>query len=231
MLTHDQAVELARTAVAALSCAEVATAFAASLTTRNLAWRSALGSMAAMQHVAPHAFEPSRLNQGNVCAVCGLPRDVRRDEAALAELRAKQHRLVRFYDIVYAGHDLATFRALAPAEPTAADRRALGDLLDRLRALGPDARIGDLERALRKRFPSNKNERKYMLEALAIAGILRTPTVPSFGDRWVGFDERECDLVPRHFYARDSSYPLQHWAGDGLDEDAVDRWFGELLPA
>ncbi|TNE91077.1 MAG: hypothetical protein EP330_06410 [Deltaproteobacteria bacterium] len=230
MRTHDEAVGLVQALVADISREEVARSFAASLSARRLDWRSALGSWAAMQHLPTHDFAPSRYYQGRFCAVCELPEHgVGAGGPGFEALRANQKSLVRFYDTAYALADLATFRALAAREPTAEDRRMLAAVLDGLRALGPEARLGQLDAAIRKIFPSNKNQRKYVLEAFAIAGILRTPDVPSYEVQWVDADAREGELQTAHFYARDSAYPLQHWRGDGVDEAAIERWFGFLL--
>ena len=76
-------------------------------------------------------------------------------------------------------------------EPTDADVDALRALLDGLRALPQDARLADLDRAIRGTFRSNRGQRRYVLEALGIAGILCPANLPSYLSRWVGFDERE----------------------------------------
>lgn len=56
-LTHDESVQWARAAVARLDPRTVSDAFLASLSTRRLELRSALGSYATMRHLPPHGHE------------------------------------------------------------------------------------------------------------------------------------------------------------------------------
>lgn len=227
-LNHDAVVDRAVVAAAAVSRKQVAKAFAASLRSRRLDWRSALGSLAAVQHLAGHAFQPRSVKDPSHCAVCGLQQQVSIDPQAMAQLRAEQLYLVRFYEVAYAGVDLQAFQGLQVPEPTRSDLDLLRALLDGLRS--PGMKLGQLNGAIRVGFKSNKNQRAYILEALGIAGILCPADVPSFEERWVGYQEREFDQSVRHFYSKDSAYPLRHWSREScLNERAVDRWFGELL--
>lgn len=203
-------------------------AFAASLGTRRLDWRSTLGSLAAVQHLSKHPFVPRSVKDPGHCAVCGLEQQVSVDPEALAQLRAEQRWLVRFYDVAYAAADLQAFPEMQVPEPTPSDLDLLQALLQGLRS--PGLKLGQLNAAIRVGFKSNKNQRAYILEALGIAGLLSPAEVPSFEERWVGYQEREFDLSVHHFYSKDSAYPLRHWSSESrLNEQAVQRWFGELI--
>lgn len=229
MPSHDELVALAVDAAADLEPATVASAFAASLTTRRLDWRSAFGSYAAMRHLKPHRYEHADLDGGQ-CAVCGVAKSQSLDHARLTKLRAKQDRLVLFSSVEYAAFDLSTFADLRVPPPTDADRAALSDLLEGLRALRESDRLRDLDRAIQGTFKSNKGQRRYVLEALGIAGVLAPSGVPSFFDGWVRSYDRETSLATSHHYARDTAWPLQCWKGDdGVNEDRIRFWFGHLI--
>lgn len=227
-LSHDEVVDRAIVAAAALTPKQAASAFAASLSTRRLDWRSTLGSLAAVQHLSRHAFVPRSVKDPGHCAVCGLQQQVALDLDGLAELRAEQRYLVRFYDVAYAVADLEAFPGVQVPEPTPADLDLLQALLEGLRS--PGMKLGQLNAAIRVGFKSNKNQRAYILEALGVAGILCPTEVPSFETRWVSYQEREFGLSVHHFYSKDAAYPLRHWSSESrLNEQAVQRWFGELI--
>ena len=229
MPSHDELVALAVDAAADLEPATVASAFAASLTSRRLDWRSAFGSYAAMRHLKRHAYEHANIDGGQ-CAFCGVAKAQSYDEARLAKLRAEQDRLVRFSSVEYAAFDLSTFADLKVPPPTDADRAALRDLLEGLRGLKPSDKLRDLDGAIRGTFKSNKGQRRYVLEALGVAGVLAPSDLPSFFDGWVRDYDRETSLATSHHYARDTAWPLQCWKGsDGVNEERVGFWFGHLV--
>jgi len=229
MESHDDLVGMATSAAGAASKVAVVGAFVASLSTRRLDWRSALGSYAAVRHLPPHSFVPSA-HFGPVCAVCGLREVVDYRPDALKELRRTQSRLIRFYDLTYATCDLSHLGELAADPPGPKDVEILQRVVSGLRALGPEATLESLDPALRGTFKSNKGQRRYALEALGVAGVLCPPDAPSYFDQWVSADDRETVLQSRHFYARDTAYPLQRWTGSaGLNEEALEWWFGGLI--
>lgn len=229
MVEHDALVEMAVEGAAQLDAREVADAFVASLGARRLDWRSTLGSLAGVQTLEVHSHTPSAEFAGGVCRVCGLPERSRFDRPRLERLRRSQDRLVRFQNVEYAAFDLATFPALGPPPPGTADRQALRAILDGLRALPSTATLKDLDGAARGAFRSNKGQRRYVLEAFGLCGIL-APASMAIHRRWIDYDDREGRLRSHHFYARDTAWPLQCWTGaDGVNESRVQAWFGHLL--
>lgn len=70
-LSHDAVVEDVRRLVGATSLDVVANAFLASLPTRRLDLRSALGSYVVARYLPDHSFAPHRGTHS--CAICGLP--------------------------------------------------------------------------------------------------------------------------------------------------------------
>src|SRR5205085_6428309 len=68
-LTHDQIVAWLLRSRAAVRREEVAAAFLASLGTRRLEWRSALGSFAVARHFPAHTHRD--VANANYCMICG----------------------------------------------------------------------------------------------------------------------------------------------------------------
>lgn len=226
-MEHDAIVAWAREAVRAADPAALADGFVASLGSRRLDRRSALGSYAAIRHLPAHGFTPSRRFHPSACAVCGVKAREEVDVAGLGSLRAKQDRLIRFTDVVYAAFDVATAGELPAAPPASADDRArLDALIAAIAALPPTATLAALQPAIAKTFASNKRERQYVLEALGVLGVLCPPAIPSFFDAWVERDDFEHNQAAHH-HARDTAYPLQHWTGAaGVDRARLRAWFG-----
>src|SRR5689334_14844744 len=68
-LTHDQIIAWHGRARAAVTRQEVTAAFLASLSTRRLDWRSALGSYAVARHLPDHPHRGPA--SGRYCTTCG----------------------------------------------------------------------------------------------------------------------------------------------------------------
>ena len=73
---HDEAVHAAVAVAARTDVAAVAAAWVSSLTTRDLAARSAFGSHVVLQHLPKHEFTPSTAFHPSNCGVCGLGENV-----------------------------------------------------------------------------------------------------------------------------------------------------------
>ena len=75
-------------------------------------------------------------------------------------------------------------------------------------------------------FPSDKSERQVLLEILGSAGILKPRGFPSRHERWIPPSELP---EPSHFYKKEWRSPVNCWTGaDGVNEDAVEFWFGDI---
>jgi hypothetical protein len=70
-LDHDQTIEAVRSATAQISATDAGNAFLASLTSRRLDLRSALGSFAVARNLPNHPFQPG--TDRVFCRICGLP--------------------------------------------------------------------------------------------------------------------------------------------------------------
>jgi hypothetical protein len=221
-VTHDALVERAIAARRNLAPARVAEAFLASLSSRRLDWRSALGSLSAILHLPDHAFIP--LPHAPGCAMCGqVPNAMAADVSVLNFQRLKWGGVWHSRPL-FAALDLEWFTALHVPQPSEIDLQILSTALDRFRSLPSGARPGHLEKALRGLLPSNTSERRTLIDILGLAGVLVPRNRPTFWGEYPPTMDREGP--PR---TSDWSYPVLWWTGiDGINQDAVAFWFPRL---
>ena len=221
-LTHDRVVGWVLDARARVEAKEVADAFLASLTTRRLDLRSALGSYAVIRHFPDH--EHGR--EPGACSVCGAydPRGVETDLSILNFERFKWGG-VRHDQAIYAAFDLERFLSAERCEPTEEDAAVMIAILDTIDGVDAETTAPQLQGKLGTLFKSNKAEREVVLNILGYCGILRADGHPGYWDHFVPHADRE--LPPHRFL--DMAYPACWWRGrDGLDRDALRRVFPTL---
>jgi|ERR1700722_3585313 hypothetical protein len=223
-LTHDEKVQWVLKCHRQLSKAQVAEAFLASLTSRRLDWRSALGTYAVALHFPAHNWSRT-VNAALVCPICGdLDSDMAEDLSRLSFERFKWGG-VSHTNPAYIGFDLEQFLGETPAEPTKADREMMKQILEISGSLPAQAKLSHLANGLTEIVPSNSSERRVLIGILGFCGILRDPCKPSFTDGFPGYFQRP--EVPA--YENQWPYPVEWWNGShGVSEDAVKFWFPNL---
>jgi hypothetical protein len=201
----------------------VAAAFASSLISRRLDTRSTLGSYARVLHLAPHRF--SAETGRDTCRVCGLSKTER------VSLNHYTFRRIMWAGNVYQGNltyalaDLSAFQEQA-TELVRAEKALLKQVFAAIRRLPKTAGLSDLEKSLAGLFPGNKRERQVMLEIMGLAGILKPKDCPSLHEAWIPTTEMP---EPSSSGRKEWRSPVNCWTGqDGLNEDAVAFWFGDL---
>ena len=216
---HDEAVRAAVAVAARTDVAAVAAAWVSSLTTRDLAARSAFGSHVVLQHLPEHDFTPSAAFHPSSCGVCGLGETVTPETLTYP---------LRHTAVTDAAADLTAFAAREVPRPAREDVDRLHDVLDGIRALAATAQLGDLHRALQGRLRSNKNERMFLLETLGFAGILCPADQQHYSNGFVTYDHANSAQPPQHS-KREWSYPVRWWTGaDGVDDELVKRYFSSV---
>jgi hypothetical protein len=219
---HDGWVQAAREAAAGVTAADVAAAFVASLTSRRLDLRSALGSFAVARVLPDHSFAPRTGWPG--CGVCGQPVHRREEDLNVLNFERFKWGGVRRDDIRYVAFDLEQF-ARAPREAPGDEALAVGwRLVTALRNAAPEATASRLATQLRM-VRGNTDERAALLDILGVCGVLRTREHPGYATGFVAAADRE--LPPRRYV--DRSYPVCWWKGrDGVDEDALRLFLPQL---
>jgi hypothetical protein len=221
--THDDWVARARAVADKVTLAEAASAFVASLGSRQLAARSALGSLASVRHLAPHPFRPWSAS----CGECSNHNSDRPENLDVLSFERHKWGGVRHGQPTYAWFDLDIFaRSERPTE-TPGDVDILNRLLDVARQVDPDARPADLERAIAPLLPSSKDERRTLLGILAMCNVLAPPDHPGLLARWVPYTDRQPPPKPSK---NDWMYPMFWWRGSfGVNEAAARDVFGARI--
>ncbi|HEX4998765.1 MAG TPA: hypothetical protein VFY29_11090 [Terriglobia bacterium] len=213
-----------------ISPTAVSHAFVASLSSRLLSARSALGSYAFARNMPAHKLRPIG-GFAVICADCDWSLMPRGYESYNAE--AKQHYVFersRFGGVAhdrpqYALFDLENFIANDDPNPTDGDWRILAQILDAAQKLHAEGKASDLERAIKSLFRSNRYERRVVIQILAYSSVLEDPTHPGYLDSYVPPQQRS---MPRYRFL-DWGYPTIWWRAQcGVREDAVRFWFPEL---
>ncbi len=230
-LSHDQVVsrlieECERADLTALS-----NSFLASLGSRRLDLRSALGSYAFALNFPRHdiATTPATIVPSGArrCNWCGFYEFQKPAQFDLNPLNFERHRWggVRHDNPVYAWLDLSLFRAEARQQPAIADIQLMHQILRTARSMEPDATASSLEKALAGIFKSSKAERRILIEILAVCGVLQPRNRSGYFGEFTLDYKRE--HTGQHF--NDWGYPAIWWRGsDGVSETALAAYFPDL---
>lgn len=221
-VSHDKAVGDLQKAVEKLTLDQVADAFLASLSTRRLDWRSALGSYSFGCKFPAHSLSADERR----CSVCGIYES--NDERDLSILNFERHKWggVRHSDPVYASVDLTLFLEQLPSRPTAYDVEIFQEIVTAIQAVPTAVTSATLHTHLPKSLKSNKAERDQVIAILGICGILATEDHPGFVKEFRESNRRA--LPDRRFV--DMAYPACWWTGsDGVNEVRLHEVFGHVL--
>ncbi|MEM6973962.1 MAG: hypothetical protein AAF577_14270 [Pseudomonadota bacterium] len=197
LYTHDGLVHALLQIVDRVDPRRVGDAFIASLTSRRLDLRSALGSLAVATSLPPHTLSSSPTKRwpsgAEDCKTCGYQEDPTRDltETTPYSLARFRYGGVVHSSLEYAWFDLDCFEKTEPLEPTPRDRDTLRQILATADRMDPKARPSSLEKALMGLFPSNTNERRLLIEILGLDGILQPAGRTGFFRSFALPDERE----------------------------------------
>jgi len=224
-LTHEEAVAWALRSREQVSKEKVVDSFLASLTTRRLDLRSALGSFAVSRHLQAHAWNKSP-DTTHRCPVCGMweSTDKPNDISVLNFERFKWGG-VRHDDPIYIGFDLQELTKQPKFIPTSDDFHAMRVILKAAREMPEGARLSDLVKRLSSIFSSNVAERRTLISILGYCAILIDPVRPNFFDSFPHYYERK----ETPWVKDDWPYPVRWWRGIfGVNEMAVAYWFPSL---
>ncbi len=160
-------VSRANAAVCVVDRRTVANEFVASLSSRRLELRSALGSFAVLQHFPQYTIPRQR----DACPVCGVyNRGAERKDLNVLNFERFKWGGVRHDKPLYASLDLQLFQELSRIDPTAGDVAVFKDLLQAIESTPVTKTSATLESISRKVFKSNKAERD---NVVGILGLMR----------------------------------------------------------
>ncbi len=221
-LSHAEVVGRVGAAWRALSREWVSNAFLVSLGSRQLEYRSALGSYAIGRNFVEHDFE----GQGRYCSICGMienparPYDLSEFNFERYKWGGVQHELPAFM-----AFDLEQFASLARVEASEQDVAVMRQIIEVVRRCRADAKARELEKSLAAVIKSNQAEREVLVQVLAYCGILQPAARASYFTTFVKYSERRYPAANR----LDWSYPACWWRGaDGVNQQALDDYFPQL---
>ncbi len=229
-LSHDQIVDKLIDERGLADQAAITEAFLASLSTRRVEWRSALGSYGFARHFPAHrvASSPHRIApSGAICCHCCGQYDSSDNTHDLNVLSFEKHKWggVRRTHTDYVWFDLHTARLETPPTATGEDKAIFRNILAVARSLPANASVSELAKSLKGVFPSADPERRMLIEILAVTGILQPKGRPGFFNEFAAVRDRE---QPNHS-KNDWNYPAIWWTGaDGVNETALAYWFAGL---
>ncbi|MDO9177156.1 MAG: hypothetical protein Q7U16_02340 [Agitococcus sp.] len=201
----------------------VADAFLASLSTRRLDWRSALGSYAVFHAMPDH---PPEQQGRNPCSDCGMWLTDGATDLSIFNFERFKWGGTRHDFPEYAALDLELFLESEVPSPTSEDIQIFHNLLTAIAGLPPRVSSAALQAHLSKVLKSNKSERDNLVAILGYCGILATPEHPGFAEQFVPYNKRR--LPDRHFV--DMPYPACWWRSEnGINQDRLQHYFGHVL--
>ena len=218
---HDQFVRQLAHLVSKCDKTAIANAFLASLSSRRLDWRSALGSYAVFRSMKPHVAPAGQLS----CGHCGMY--VKQEPLDLNVLNFERLKWggVRHLHVEYALLDLTLFNQSSAAAPTSKDIDIFWELISACREAGDEVTSSSLHKSLPRSLKGNKAEKDTLVAILGFTGVLGTTVHPGFDSTFVPANARE--LPNRRFV--DMSYPACWWTGtEGVNEKALTEFFGHI---
>ncbi len=220
-LEHDAVIRRAIEIQKQIRVEDVGNAFLASLSSRRMDWRSALGSFAAIVHLPAHTFRHRKKWQ--TCAVCGEYPNSKSEDLNILSFERLKWGGVRHDQPSYAMLDLEWFTSRPAPKPTDEDLKIFRSVIDRISQLDFTARPRDIENCIMGLFPSNKNERRAFIAIFGMAGILIPRNLPAWGE-YPFHSERKHPSNKNDWH-----YPVLWWTGeDGINLDAIKYWFSGL---
>ncbi len=224
--THDETLQNLRIVLDKISPEDVANAFLYSLSSRQLQYRSALGSYYYAISIPAHSY-----NESGTCYFCNwqpimdvyLPR---KEFLGYNVFNFERYKWggVRHTDTEYALFDLEQFLLLPKVTPSEEDLAILKSVLYAMKELPPSKKAGVYRELITKKklLKSNKSEVKVLLNILGICGVLSGKDVPCYWDYFADVWHR----APIE-HTNDYAYPVNRWhVSDGVNEDRFFKVFG-----
>lgn len=222
-LSHDEIMAWLVKSVRNANLGKISKAFLASLGTRRLELRSALGSYAIAKNFPLHRYQ----NSGYCCRICGALYS-ERSFSDLNVFNFERYKWggVRHEQPTYIAFDLEQFDKLDEIEPTNQDLAKMRQILTVIRNCEPQAKPRDIEKRLANVFESNKAEREILIQILGYCGILQSQNHNGYFLSFVNYFNRTIPPVNKI----DWKYPVCWWRGsDGINQTALEYYFPYLV--
>lgn len=217
-LSHNEIVNLVLASWSKVTHAKVTNGFLASLSSRRLDWRSALGSFAVARHFPKHKYT------GKItCSICGEFQN-RSHPIDLSRLSFERFKWggVNHWNPTYIGFDLSRFAVAEVPNPSVDDLTIMTEIIRTANGFPDESRPADLEKSLSSVLKSNRAERRVLIQILGYCGILQPVGMKSFYHEFVKYYDRK----DRPVYKIDWAYPVSWWRGKhNVNEKALKYYF------
>lgn len=225
-ITHEETLQKLKDVTSRIAPEDVASAFLYSLSTRQLHYRSALGSYYYAIAIPDHIHD-----KPGTCHFCHwMP--IKTEPTPERELSGcnifnfERYKWggVRHTSPEYALFDLEQFLLLPKVTPTEADWEILMSILHAMKELPPSKKAGAYRELITKKklLKSNQSEVQMLLGILGVCGVLSGQDAPCYCDRFVDVWHR----APRE-HTNDYEYPVSWWhVSDGVNTDRFRKVFG-----
>lgn len=217
LLSHDDAVAWLVKSFNSVQLENVTNSFLASLTSRKLELRSALGSFAVNKNFQPHKFTGE-----NGCDICGVyETSLIPEDLSVLNFERFKWGGIRHNDPNYAAFDLERFSQIDKVQSNNQGLYLLNHILKIADNLPPNARVRDLEKSLSKVVASNKSEREVLIQILGYCGMLQPKNKQSYFTNYIKQIDQDCNS--------EWNFPVCRWRGaDGVNKEAVTFYFPQL---
>ncbi|MFZ5553822.1 MAG: hypothetical protein ACOZCO_11965 [Bacteroidota bacterium] len=230
-ITHNQGMDwLLEEREKAASKDKVVNLFLASLSTRQLSWRSFLSAWAVAKNMKKHQWSPSGMYDYTcpVCADFSVDNNMGKDLPQIDEWRKKYGALIPINNgVVTLAFYLDQLNRTENILPDDVDLGIFTSVINLILDVPVSCTPNDLEKKLSKlkAFKSNKEERRGLIETLGYLGILETKEHKGY---YLNYNDTETrEARPRGAAKNDWAYPVRFWKGkDGVNEAALMYWFG-----
>lgn len=181
-MNHNALVKHVMAVYQALTMDEIAGAFIASLSTRRLDLRSGLGSAAFAMWIEPHEWNDPLNNTW--CDLCSGTKDNKNIDLDVLNFERHKWGGVRHSAPDYQYLDLRELRHALPATPEPEDWKIFDEILTIASSMPKADGPGKLEQRLKNVLPSTKEERRTLIDILALAGVLQAKDERSSPGEW-----------------------------------------------
>jgi hypothetical protein len=227
-MSHDQGNDWLFEVLKLISKDQVVDMFLAGLTSRRLDWRSGLPAYAVARQYPDHAYAPTE-GHPYICSVCGdytYKEREQRNVNLLNQFRLATGGLCQIgMGPITLAFYLDQFSRIQPVKSSKAEEDIFWQIIELIENAEDRDKATDLEKKLSKAklLKGDKNERREILETLALCGILETKEHKGFYKQYVPVWTREQRGVDT-----DMGYPLRWWRGKNkINEEALYFWFGK----
>ncbi len=222
-ISHTETIERLKEVVGKIKKEDVANAFLYSLSTRELAYRSAFASYYYAISIRKHRILTDDSKNSNHCKLCRwykwkeTPNDYELKHGVnVFNFERFKFGGVRHDSLNYVLFDLEQFFKMPKVIPTNNDREMLNKIMNCVKKLHEGDKVGKLRDVILKEkiIKANKNEIGILLDILGIAGILSSKIYPSYNEAMINVDDRGPEE-----YKNDFLYPVNRWKfQDGINK-------------